>query len=224
MGKPTDFYVYVHIRQSDGRVFYVGKGRGKRAWVSNRRTRHWKHIVSKHGLLVQIILDSLNEVCAFSIERMVIAKYGRANLINLTNGGEGTSGHVVSEEAREYLRLVNTGKVVSEETRQKISAAAVGRTISEEHRLAVRRANSLRKSSDKHKEAVRRANTLRQISDETRAKISASRTDRTLYTLVHDEYGTVTAIKSHFREVYGLNLSRLFRGESRSSKGWRLPA
>lgn len=114
-----DFYVYVHRRKSDGKVFYVGKGRQKRAWATSRRSVHWQRVVQKHGLSIQIIADSLNEVCAFSIERMVIAKYGRGNLVNLTDGGEGTSGYVVTEDAREYLRLVNTGKVISDETRKK---------------------------------------------------------------------------------------------------------
>jgi hypothetical protein len=27
----TGFYTYMHMRQSDGQVFYVGKGRGGRA-------------------------------------------------------------------------------------------------------------------------------------------------------------------------------------------------
>ena len=38
----NDFYVYIHKRQSDGIVFYVGKGRGKRAYYFHERNDHWK--------------------------------------------------------------------------------------------------------------------------------------------------------------------------------------
>lgn len=227
MSKPTDCYVYVHLRASDNSVFYVGKGRGKRAWVSGRRSSYWKRTVAKHGLVVQIIAAGLNEPCAFSIECMVIAKYGRTNLVNLTDGGEGTAGHVVTDAAKAHLRAVNLGKFVSDETRAKISASNMGRTISEEHRRAVGKANALRGGSDKQRKAVAVANSSRQITGETRAKISEARRDRTLHTLVHKEHGTHTLIMSHFREIYGLddgNLRRLLRGKCRSCMGWRLPS
>lgn len=222
-----DFYVYVHRRASDGRVFYVGKGRKRRAWVKGRRTRHWQQVVQKHGLCVQIAVGGLSEVCAFSIERMVIAKYGRSNLVNLTDGGEGTSGNVVTEEAKEHLRRVNVGKFVSDETRKKISAANKGRLISEEHRSAVGRANALRPPSEKQRMAVARANALRQVSDETRAKISEARKDHIIYTFAHPEHGTVSAMLTDFNKTYGLksgSLKRLLRGGAKSHNGWRLPA
>jgi hypothetical protein len=221
-----DFYVYVHRRASDGKVFYVGKGRKRRAWVKGRRTRHWQQVVQKHGLRVQIAVSGLSEACAFSIERMVIAKYGRSNLVNLTDGGEGTSGNVVTEEAREHLRRVNVGKFVSDETRKKISEANKGRLISEEHRSAVGRANALRPPSEKQRMAVAEANSLREISDETREKIGMALRDQTPRTLVHEEHGELTATMFYFRSAYGLdcsNLRRLLNGKSHSCKGWRLP-
>lgn len=221
-----DFYVYVHRRASDGRVFYVGRGRKRRAWVKGRRTTHWQRVVQKHGLCVQIVVSGLDETCAFSIERMIIAKYGRSNLVNRTEGGEGTSGNVVTEEAKEHLRRVNTGKIVSAETRQKISDASKGRHISEEHRRAVGRSNAARPASEKQKAAVARANALRQVSDETRMKIGEALRDQTQYTLVHEDHGSVTGTMFYFRETYGAdcsNLRRLLNGKSLSCKGWRLP-
>lgn len=221
-----DFYVYVHRRASDGRVFYVGKGRNRRAWVKGRRGNHWQHIVKKYGLCVQIAVSGLDEVCAFSIERMIIAKYGRSNLVNLTDGGEGTSGNVVTEKAKEHLRQVNIGRFVSDETRQKISASNKGRTITEEHRKAVGRANAMRPPSEKQRAAVILANSIRRVSDDTRAKISASRRDPKLYTLAHGEYGERTTTIYEFEKSHGLdgsNIRRLLSGKARSHKGWRLP-
>ena len=64
-----DYYVYVH-KDPDGKVFYVGKGTGKRAW-SQDRDRVWHRYVSeKRGgqYEVQIIKNELNEEEALELE------------------------------------------------------------------------------------------------------------------------------------------------------------
>lgn len=59
---PSDFYVYLHRRATDGRVFYVGKGVSTRAWRKDKRNQHWKNIVKKHGYIVEIVQDGMQEV------------------------------------------------------------------------------------------------------------------------------------------------------------------
>ena len=54
-------YVYGHYRESDGKLFYIGKGIGNRAWDKIRRNRYWFRVVNKHGLIVKIIEDNLTE-------------------------------------------------------------------------------------------------------------------------------------------------------------------
>lgn len=88
------FYVYVHRRASDGRIFYVGKGSGNRARQPWMRNKWWKHTVGKHGLNVEIVAWFENEADAFALERDLIAWYGRDVLVNLTDGGEGATGYV----------------------------------------------------------------------------------------------------------------------------------
>lgn len=80
------YYVYEHLKATDGSVFYVGKGCGRRAW-SHNRTAHWKRVVAKHGFTVRMVKENLPESCALTIERMVIAKHGIENLVNICEFG-----------------------------------------------------------------------------------------------------------------------------------------
>lgn len=60
--KPDGFYVYIHRRATDGSAFYVGKGRGKRAWRwGESRNPHWRNIASKNGVYVEIYKDNMSE-------------------------------------------------------------------------------------------------------------------------------------------------------------------
>lgn len=115
MGKRS-FYVYAH-KSLDGRVFYIGKGTGKRAWAKLRRSIRWSRHVAKHGLDVHIIKRDMPEDCAFTLERILIAQIGIKNLCNITGGGEGTSGRVPTQEQREKCRMKNKGRVPHQNTR-----------------------------------------------------------------------------------------------------------
>lgn len=69
------FYVYRHRRESDGKVFYIGKGTGWRAWSCSypSRSRYWVRVYKKHGRIVEIIRNGLNENCALTLESIEIA-------------------------------------------------------------------------------------------------------------------------------------------------------
>jgi len=124
---PKDFYVYVHRRATDGQVFYVGKGRGQRAW-SNARNEYWHRIVKKHGLLVEIIVSGLQEWYAFELELELITKHGRETLCNLTNGGDGASGCIRSVETRKKISKSKKGVPLSDKHKSKISSAGKGKS------------------------------------------------------------------------------------------------
>lgn len=105
-------YVYSHIRADDGSVFYIGKGTIKskhrhqvfdRAHDKDSRNVKWQRIVAKHGFTVQILASCLSDEYAQELERKLIAEYGRANLANLTDGGDGCAGIDPSPEARRKL-------------------------------------------------------------------------------------------------------------------------
>ena len=88
----NNYYVYTYLRE-DGTPYYVGKGKGNRAYKDNGR------IFSPPAEdRIKIVLTNLTEEQAFVNERDFIAWYGRKDnntgiLRNLTDGGEGMSGY-----------------------------------------------------------------------------------------------------------------------------------
>lgn len=86
----SDFYVYIHRRAYDNSIFYVGKGRGRRATLKHGRNEYWKSTVNKFGGFVsEIVFSCLTEQEAFNREIDLITglrEFG-ATLANLTDGG-----------------------------------------------------------------------------------------------------------------------------------------
>lgn len=94
------FYVYELFDPRDGRVFYVGKGCGKRDTSHVYRARRGDfsnpaksttiNEIEALGLSVGVrrVSEGLSERDAFRLERQQIAKYGIANLTNITPGSE----------------------------------------------------------------------------------------------------------------------------------------
>ena len=133
-------YVYQHIRNDTGNVFYIGIGSDKggkyyRAYRKTGRNNYWNNITNKHGYRVEIVMDNLSWEEAISNERRLISIYGRKNLCNMTDGGEGTPGWKPTEEQRIEMSRIRKGKCYGgrekgfktpEETRKKISESMKG--------------------------------------------------------------------------------------------------
>jgi len=123
--------VYQHIRKDTNQVFYIGIGEDISRAYDKRRKQHWKSIVNKHGYVVKILHDNLDWEQACKIEIQLISEIGRKDLgtgplINLTSGGEGTPGRVVSNKTKQLLREKQTGKTYGDETKQKQSLQRKG--------------------------------------------------------------------------------------------------
>lgn len=85
-GDPFRFYVYAHI-DWEGKVFYIGKGTGERAW-STTRDHIWKRYVSERTFdiySVEILEEDLTESEALSLEERLITEY-RQQLVNWQGG------------------------------------------------------------------------------------------------------------------------------------------
>lgn len=129
------YYIYAHRRKDNDQIFYIGKGTIRpnrktnkskyyRAYSTQGRSKFWNRIVNKHSYYVDILFHFDNELDAFEKERELISFYGRRDLglgplCNLTNGGEGESGRIVTEEAREKYRKINKGRKHSKEVNLK---------------------------------------------------------------------------------------------------------
>ena len=130
-----NFYVYLHVKESDGTVFYVGKGTKFRWSRVYDRTQHWKNTAIKHGVICKIVAHDLSAEEALVLEKKLIASYGRQDqktgcLVNLTDGGEGVVNYVWTEEHRKKISEAGMGKRHTPEAKEKIRQANVGRTFS----------------------------------------------------------------------------------------------
>ncbi len=164
-----EFYTYIHRKADTGEVFYVGKGKGYRCHDQNNRNKHWANIVKKHGFSVEIAGRFASEKDAFDHERMLIAGF-RADgikLANMTDGGQGMAGRVLTPENREKLSKALKGRSPSAAT---IQAAAKARAEGRLHTLTPRhtaKAHAARRGASSW-------NAGKQLSEMHRARISAS--------------------------------------------------
>ncbi len=90
----NDYYVYLH-KTLDGKPFYVGKGRGKRAWKVFGRSKLWKE-ASSNGYLVDIYAENLSEPEALELESSLIKTL--SDLVNTH-----ISAHIEFEDYSEYF-------------------------------------------------------------------------------------------------------------------------
>jgi len=183
--KNNIFFVYLHIRPNNKglhSIFYVGKGTKTRLKYIDRKynTYHTK-IVTKYGK-ENIIVRSMvckSESHAFELEIDIIKKLKSlgVQLANMTNGGEGVSGNIMSKEAKEKIsiavknrppasaetraKISESKKNISNETRKKMSESRKGKELSVETRLKISKAK-------------------KNISVETRKKMSESHKGKTL--------------------------------------------
>lgn len=148
------FYVYEHWRPDKGVCFYVGKGKGRRAWIKRRGNNHYCAVVQKLARLglsveIKIIQSGLTETEAFDIEKARITFWGRDALTNKTAGGDGVSNP--SEDARQkiskalmgnkhslgVIRSAEERAAISQRLRGRKQEFLVARNKSEEHRQKV---------------------------------------------------------------------------------------
>jgi hypothetical protein len=190
------FYVYLYRDPRAGKAdcpIYVGKGsvRMSSPQSIHRALRHWRS--DTHNALLSRILSKIRscelepkieivgrfslEVDAFGLERELIHKYGRRDLkrgplCNMTDGGEGASGYLYSDQQKQDRRVRRIGKKHSVETLRRMSESLRGKKPSELTREKLSAANKGRPLSDDHKAKLRAKALLRPpVTAEVREKL-----------------------------------------------------
>ena len=170
------YYIYSYLRE-DLSPYYIGKGKDQRAYSKGRNEVRPPRDKSR----VQIIKTNLTEQEAFELEKLYILMFGRIDnetgiLRNRTDGGDGPSGRVDSEETRRKKSIALTGRKVSKETGERISKALKAKNIkhSEEYKRILSEKLKGRKCSEEHIRKVRESKIGFRHTEEAKRKMSES--------------------------------------------------
>ena len=134
-----NYYIYAYINKRTGRPYYIGKGKGNRAFVN-----HGRVTVPKNKDYIVFCETNLSNVGACALERRLIRLWGKKSdntgiLLNLTDGGEGGLGgntYVRTDEIKEKIRKTNLKKGINFVSNGATDAAAKvtkGKKQSPEH-------------------------------------------------------------------------------------------
>ena len=147
------FYTYIYFTKDDKSIpTYVGKGKGRRyedhlkPYCKTLFGRHVKNQIAKGIHPVCLITEHATEQIAFAEEIRLIALYGRQDLglgplLNLTNGGDGSSGHKCPQHVKDQKSKDYKGRrfyIATDETKARMSESRRKRVITEETRNKLR--------------------------------------------------------------------------------------
>ena len=167
------YYTYAYLRE-DRTPYYIGKGKGNRIYFKGR----YEIKSPKDKSRIIFLKRNLTEEEAFNHEIYMIAVFGRKDLgtgilRNKTNGGDGISGLVHTEESKIKMSESHKGennhfygKSHSQETKDKISDLKRGKYIGNENHMFGK--NHSQETRDK----ISQANTGRVVSVEVRNEMS----------------------------------------------------
>jgi len=118
------YYVYAYLRKEDNTPYYIGKGKGDRAYQKSHCVK-----VPVDRSRIAFLHTNLSEEDAYSLEEHYINLYGRVDLgtgilRNITEGGEGARNP--SADTRKKLSAAQRGKKASDEARRKMSESRLG--------------------------------------------------------------------------------------------------
>jgi len=182
MEKENKYYIYFHFNTIKKEIFYVGKGYGRRASVKINRNKFWENTAKKYKYEILFPHINLTEKEAIELEIYYINHIGRRDLnkgtlVNLTDGGEGSSGYIMTDEHKQNIQKKLIGRVFSEEHIKNNIKSKIGKKRSKEicENISIGRKNRIITKEEREKLVLAgKMSTGRKHSSETKKKISES--------------------------------------------------
>lgn len=166
------YYTYMHRRADDLLPFYIGKGKGHRAFNTRRRSQRWTRTVAKHGLLIEVLANWETEAEAFEHEKFLIKCFKEAGygLVNMTDGGDGTSGLTWSDGSKTSFSEIRKTVGITEKNREAIKAGNLTQKSRLNRSNAAKKAMADPTTKALHRLAVSAAKTGTSLSAQRRAE------------------------------------------------------
>lgn len=149
---------------------------------SNAKCRNWVKSLRSRDLTYGItILEVLKDSSELNPAEIRWIKYGRDegwDLTNMTDGGEGTLGHIKSKETRARLSAAATLRQSSPEVRERARLKALGHITTEETKIKISKKLAGRKLSAEHSENIGKSLKGRIFTDAHRLKLKLAASNR----------------------------------------------
>jgi hypothetical protein len=146
------YYTYAHFTADTKELYYIGKGKGNRAFSSLNRNRWWQHKVNKHGgFVVEILAEWPTEKEALEHEKFLIDCLEDTGhcLTNIQKSlGKETEGRKLSLETRKRMSVATLKRweSLSEDQKEKrstfFSKLLKGKNKTEQHKAALSKART----------------------------------------------------------------------------------
>lgn len=194
----NEYYVYAYLRKN-GFPYYIGKGKGRRAYSHNINSIQ----PPKDKIRIVLLETNLTEIGAFAIERRLIRWFGRKDLntgilYNRTDGGDGCAGIIPW----------NKNIPCTDSRKTNIQKATIGKKRTSETKL--------------------RMSLLRKNKPQTDNRIQANRNQRddTKYNWMNingnKNYCSKWDLLENYENLSIIGLSHVIYGYQTSHKGWKI--
>lgn len=215
--RENKYYVYAHYNPIKNEIFYIGKGFKDRAYRTKCRNKFWKLVVEKHGYEIQFLHNNLSESEAIILEIYYINKIGRRDcgkgpLVNLTDGGEGSSGYIMTQEHKNKIGEKLKGRIFSDEHRKRNIESKIGKKRSESTKKKLSFYRTGKKLSDETKKKIIASLKGRKHSEGTKLKIKTKNIGK----IVSDKTKEILKNRKECKKVIQLGKDDNFINEYRS--------
>jgi group I intron endonuclease len=197
------YYIYTIFNHINGKIYVGQTNDPKTRWNNHiwtafskkekkQKKQYYIHkAIKKYGVdnFIFTIIQTLNNRAELNAAEKYWIKFFQSKNnefgYNLTDGGDGCEGRMVSQETRNKIGKASKGHITTEETRKKISKTLTGVPLSPERREKLSITNKGHLVSEETRQKIREKATGRKRSKELAQKYIGENNVRSKLTLIN---------------------------------------